>query len=141
MINYNVIHRGGDYMTIEDELKEYILSRYQSLREFTQSADMSYSTVDSVLKRGVGNSSVNTIIKICKVLGISVDALADGKITPINTYESKPGLIEMSDILEDVKNQLIQRDITINGKPADRESINSIVQAITIGEHFSKQKP
>ena len=67
-------------MTIEEELKAYILSRYNSVREFTIQADIPYTTLDSIFKRGIGNSSVNNVIKICKALKISADALADGNI-------------------------------------------------------------
>lgn len=70
-------------MSIEEKLQEHILSRYRSIREFTIVNDIPYMTVQSVFKRGIGNSSVSTIIKICKPLGISVDSLAEGKIESI----------------------------------------------------------
>ena len=129
-------------MTIEDQLKEYILNRYKSIREFTIAVDMSYSTVDSILKRGVGNSSVSNVIKICKVLGISVDELANGKITPVRSYQ-KPTekIFEVKDILEDVKDQLIHSNgLTFDGKPADKDSIESIVGAMDIGVEIAKRK-
>ena len=71
-------------MLVEEKLKSYILERYKSIREFTISIDMSYSTLDSIFKRGIGNSSLTNVIKVCRGLGISVDDLADGKITPKN---------------------------------------------------------
>ncbi|MFR4352481.1 MAG: XRE family transcriptional regulator [Roseburia sp.] len=64
----------------EDALKEFILSKYKSIREFTMDADMPYSTVDSIFKRGLRKSSVDNLILICEHLGISADALLDGKI-------------------------------------------------------------
>lgn len=127
-------------MTTEEKLKEYILDRYKSIREFTQTADISYSTLDSMLKRGIDNSSVSKVIKVCKVLGISADELADGRITPINLYKPTQRILEVSDILADVKNQLIHSDgLTIEGKPADKDSINSIVQAVSLGEELAKR--
>lgn len=126
-------------MTTEEKLKEYILGRYKSIREFTQVADMSYSTFDSILRRGIDNSSVTNIIKICKVLGLSVDDLANGNITPINTFKSDPGLIEVEDILTDVKTKLLHCDgLTLEGKPIEKNSINVIVQAMNIGEEMAK---
>lgn len=71
---------GGGFMTIEERLKDLILERYKSLREFTTIADIPYTTLDSILKRGVGNSSVSNVIKICKKLNISLDELMDGNI-------------------------------------------------------------
>lgn len=64
----------------EDLLKERILSEYKSIREFTQKIDMPYSTLDTILKRGVRNASVDNIIKICEFLNISTDALINGRI-------------------------------------------------------------
>lgn len=66
--------------TSEDRLKEYILTKYKSVREFTGAIDMPYSTVDSIFKRGIRNASVENIIKICDFLGISTDALINGYI-------------------------------------------------------------
>lgn len=66
--------------TIETELKNIILSKYKSLLSFTKTINLPYSTLDSVFKRGVNNTSVTTIIKICKALGISADKLAQGEI-------------------------------------------------------------
>ena len=37
----------------EDLLKDLILEKYKSIREFTQEIDMPYSTVDTILKRGI----------------------------------------------------------------------------------------
>lgn len=67
-------------MTIEQELKNLVLSRFKSVRDFTISIDMPYSTMDSIFKRGVANASIANIIKICEALSISVDDLACGKI-------------------------------------------------------------
>ena len=69
-------------MTIEEKLKNLISERYHSIREFAIYIDMPYSTLDSIFKRGIGNSSVTNIVKICKALHISTDALADGEIRP-----------------------------------------------------------
>lgn len=67
-------------MTIEERLKDLIIERYGSLRAFTTKHDIPNSTMVSILKRGIGSSNVSNVIKICKVLHISVDGLADGKI-------------------------------------------------------------
>ncbi len=64
----------------EDKLKNLILSKYKSIREFTAVVEMPYSTVDSIFKRGIRKASVDNLIKICTELGISADALVDGRI-------------------------------------------------------------
>lgn len=67
-------------MTTEEKLKAYILSRYKSIREFTIQHDIAYTTLASILRRGIGNSSVSNVSKISKALNISTDALIDGEI-------------------------------------------------------------
>lgn len=65
-------------MTLEDQLKAVILERYKSIREFSASIGMPYSTIDSVLKRGVTNSGVNTMLKVFKALDLDIESIHDG---------------------------------------------------------------
>lgn len=67
-------------MTIEQELKALIVKRYGSAKNFAHEINMPNSTLDNIFRRGVLNSSVTNIIKICNALEISADELADGKI-------------------------------------------------------------
>ncbi|MDU1115290.1 MAG: hypothetical protein E7J99_03660 [Clostridium butyricum] len=66
--------------TIENQLKELILTKYKSLREFTLKIEMPYSTFDTILKRGVNKANIINIIRICNELNISADKLAEGII-------------------------------------------------------------
>lgn len=78
----------GDKMStkipIESELKQYILTKYKSIRAFTQAAEIPYSTVDSMIKKGIDGTGINTISKICKTLSIDLESLASGRIVPID---------------------------------------------------------
>lgn len=65
---------------IEETLKELILSKYKSLREFTLKIEMPYSTLDTILKRGVDKANIINILKICDELNLSADKLANGFI-------------------------------------------------------------
>lgn len=51
-------------MSVEIKLKELILEKYKSLREFAIKIDMPYSTLDTILKRGVNKANVSNIIAI-----------------------------------------------------------------------------
>ena len=76
-------------MTIETRLKNMILDEYGSLKSFVEKTGLKYTTVDSILKRGVMNSNVHNVIKICKALHLSTDELAKGNIVPVeNTKEA-----------------------------------------------------
>lgn len=68
---------------LEKSLKELILSKYGSLNKFSEKINMPWTTLDSVLKRGINKSNVSSVIKICKGLEISADELAKGKIVYI----------------------------------------------------------
>jgi len=78
---------------IEKELKKIIINTYGSVKQFANRIDIPYTTLDTILKRGVDNSNVVNVIKMCKGLNISVDKLVDEhKIIyqpAINEYDSQ----------------------------------------------------
>lgn len=107
-------------MTIEEKLKDLILTKYRSIREFTQIIDMPYSTFSTIISRGLENSSVTNVIKICKALGISADALADGRIVHASgNYQAEE--IDLDHVINDVKGKVLSYDnLKLRGKPVDR---------------------
>ena len=125
-------------MTTEDKLKDLILSQYHSFREFTIVSDIPYSTFDSILRRGVANSTVTSVLKICKALHISADALARGEI--IKTTDT-PITQDVGEILENAKNQLLAADkLTFNGRVLDQNSIDSIINTLEINVELLNRK-
>ena len=50
--------------TVEMELRELILEEYGSLAEFCKKIDLPWTTLDSILKRGVGKANIKNILKI-----------------------------------------------------------------------------
>lgn len=57
-------------MNREQKLRNIILDRYESLRQFSLIADIPYSTLMTLLSRGIGGASFDTVILICQNLGI-----------------------------------------------------------------------
>ena len=107
-------------MNLEEKLKNLILTRYKSIREFTQIADIPYSTFSTIINRGIENSNVNNVIKICKTLGISADALADGHIAPIEKKSTAENL-DVEHAINELKGKILSADkIYLRGKPIDR---------------------
>ena len=131
-------------MTIEKKLQELILIRYHSLREFTIDIDIPYTTIHSIFRRGIDNSSLSNIIKICKALGISADALAEGEIVFIKNQKmiNQPvnEQFEIKKIIEDTKDLLNHRKVTIDGEPISKKGIESIIGAMEIGAQMAKKK-
>lgn len=64
---------------LEEELKSLIKKKYGSVRQFALKIDIPYTTVDTILKRGIDNSNVGNVLKMCKALNISIDNLVDNK--------------------------------------------------------------
>ena len=71
-------------MTLEEQLKQVILSKYKSVSAFSQSIGLSNSTVDSMLNRGLYNAGVGRVMKIFDALGIDTESLAVGRIIYID---------------------------------------------------------
>lgn len=57
-------------MNREQRLRNLILDRYASLRQFAAAADVPYSSLMTLLSRGIGGASFDTMMRICKVLEI-----------------------------------------------------------------------
>lgn len=70
---------------VENELKELILDNYGSLAEFCKKIDLPWTTLDSILKRGVDKANIKNILKITAELNIDVESLANGQIVSKGT--------------------------------------------------------
>ena len=112
-------------MTKEEMLKQYILTKYKSLREFTQKIDMPYSTMTTILRNGINNANVQNIIKICNELEISVDDLEEGRIVPVQ--KEKPAqAVDLAEVWKDFLNRNLNIDaekVLIYGDPVKTDDI------------------
>ena len=93
------------YMTIEEELKELMIKKSGSVNKFSSDCGLSTSTVATIFTRGVNKTNINTIIKICQHLNISVDELANGRIRYLSDM-AKP-MIEFEKLSERNQDKLI----------------------------------
>lgn len=75
---------------MEATLKEMIIKRYGSLKKFCEKIDMPWTTLDSILKRGISNSNITNVIKISKELGIDTESLASGIIRKSSSVTYEP---------------------------------------------------
>ena len=51
-------------------VRDEITRQYRSVRQFAFAVDIPLSTINSALLNGVGGSSFDTVMRICKILGI-----------------------------------------------------------------------
>ena len=122
-------------MNIEEKVKSLILNRYNSMREFSIEIDVPYTTISSIFQRGIENSNVSNVIKICKALNISVDGLADGEIVPIRpTPVNISNRIEIKELLSDTRDILSHsKNLTLDGKPISKTEADSILTTMEVG--------
>ncbi|MBP3704470.1 MAG: helix-turn-helix domain-containing protein [Clostridia bacterium] len=62
-------------MTREQKLRNLILDEYPSLRQFAKEADIPYSTLMTLLSRGIGGASFDVVLQICRKLNIDPSTL------------------------------------------------------------------
>ena len=129
-------------MTIEESLKKLILERYGSVSEFTRRIDLPRTTIASVFSRGINNSSVTTILKISKALGISADALAENKIVfyediiedDVEHYSDNSkelDIVEVRDIIKEMRTRMMSADVvTVDGQLLNDENRQKIADII-----------
>ena len=55
-------------MTREQKLRNFILDRYKSLRQFALEADIPYSQLMTLLSREMGGASFDVVVRIWKKL-------------------------------------------------------------------------
>ena len=95
-------------MTIENQLRELIVERYGTVVNFSKSIGIQNSTVAGILRRGVNNSTVDNIIKICNELQISTDALAEGKIVSCDNRKKSEKTLDQ--FISDIKREVSDND-------------------------------
>ena len=71
---------------VEIALKNMIIEQYGSLKKFCDIINMPWTTLDSILKRGVSNSNISNVLKITKELGINAEKLAEGEIVKNTSF-------------------------------------------------------
>lgn len=67
-------------MTMEEQLKNAILEKYKSVRAFTTTINIPYSTLDSVFKRGISNAGISTMIKVFDALDLDIESVSSGEL-------------------------------------------------------------
>lgn len=105
-------------MQAEERIKELIIAKYGNVRAFATESGISYTTVRSILERGIMNAKAENVFKMCRLLGISPDTLADWKLEDSSTKTSH-------DIDEAIKNAVMYNGNTLSEE--DKRTIRGIV--------------
>lgn len=71
-------------MEVEEKLKEMMEVKSGNVRNFSIENEIPYTTVRSILERGVLNAKAETVFAICRALNISPETLVDGDFSKSN---------------------------------------------------------
>lgn len=126
-------------MKIEEILKSHIVERFGSVRAFALKYNIPYTTVVTILQRGINNSSLTSIKKICDALGISPDKLSEGKIVYNNgLIEMKEEKIDLNDFVSAYKWTMKNNRVELNGHTLTEQEIQTLTTAIDISLEMIK---
>lgn len=75
-------------------IEKLIAEKFPNVKAFAETIQIPYTTLKSMLTRGIGNASVDNVIKVCKGLGITTDQLVemannDGEIQTIAAHHDE----------------------------------------------------
>lgn len=134
----------------EEKLKQLILSRYSSVKSFAEENGMPYSTVRSILERGIMNANVENAIKICSALDIRPEIFSYLLKTPKNESEILPIYNKLEQprqekVLSYAKDQLEEQEnsniISMFNKPQeDEDYITDYVEGLVAAGHGTFQE-
>lgn len=116
-------------MTIENQLRELILLKYGSLREFTFNIGLPYSTLSTILKNGIMTANISNVVKICNALSIKIDELVEGRLV-----ENTPGekLLDVEKIFNQTKINIQYPNVKINGQKLDKNTQKMLIFSIDL---------
>ena len=126
-------------MTVEERLKELIIEKYGTMKDFTDKIGIPNSTFANILRRGVQNANVLTIIKICQALCISTDDLAEGRIVPTSRIIPQPKRIE--DIIFNTKQELLNAEhLTLDDQTISEDELKSFMLSLDMILELEKKR-
>lgn len=124
-------------MKLEDQLKQMMIEKCGSVRAFSIASDISNSTVDSVLKRGIQNSGVGTVLKIFQFLGVDEKTLVSDRIIMIGEETEKAPApsedsAEASAIEKEMIDQLVSLGLIEEGLQLTDADVEFLIHVSTL---------
>ena len=110
-------------MTPEDQLKNLIKSRYDSVLQFSKVIGLNESSVRNIFNRGVTSVSLSTSHAICSALNLDLNSLSEGKI--VEKEQNPPSSLD-----RDSKRLLsLYNQLNISGRERLLEYADDLVQS------------
>lgn len=115
-------------MNIEENLKNMIEAKYGNVKNFSIQNDLPYTTVRSILERGILNAKVENVIKMADGLGVKAeDLLNENPQSSIETIYNQLDAARQTKVYDFAKYQLKEQ----NKRPALTIVLNGYVSAGT----------
>lgn len=114
--------------SLSEILEQQIKLKYRNVKQFALKAEMPYMTVLSVIKRGVENTTVGTLQKICEALGITIADLYKKQALDTITHKittMSPNEYSDDDMIDDL---IDCRLVDIHKKRYTDEQLKDIAQ-------------
>lgn len=97
MVHFDI---GGEKLeSIEEQLKEEIKKKYGSIKKFAESTGIPYTTMDSILKRGIKNATAANILKIVNALDLALSYKDDGTLDFYKIYSQNLKNLEENTVI------------------------------------------
>lgn len=95
---------------IEIELKELIEKKFGNVKAFSQTIDLPYTTVRSILQRGIMNSNVDNVIRMSEGLGFKAEELIKLKRRNTINFDEKQEIIDnTTNVMEKLELQNVKK--------------------------------
>lgn len=135
-------------------IEKMINEQSPNMKAFAESVDIPYTTLRSMLSRGIGNASVDNVLKVCKGLGITTDELeemanGDKEInkSDLTAKDEKAIQIELQKMIEGLS---LSGNAAFDGRTLDELSeedredrellIASLESSLRVAKKIAKQK-
>lgn len=105
-------------------IKAEIKKQYKSVRQFSEKSGIPYSTLSNALSKGIGGTSYDTVIKICKLLNLKQVYDADITVFDEHCYEIYKMLAALDErAIHTLKTVLtVEHERCVNANKAQKET-------------------
>lgn len=122
-------------MTKEEQLKAIILSKHKSVSAFAEAVEIPYTTVISILKRGIDTAGIRVAIKIFDALNLDIESVRDTALREKKKDPPTSQTARQKDLVtkEELEVVLVGLGITKPGEhitDADLDFLSSVVVLI-----------
>lgn len=114
-------------------IRQLIKDTNLTMKAFAQKADIPYTTLRSMLERGIENASVNNVIKVCSTLNISIEYLYHMQDINSLSYDETE-LLRLFNELNDIgRKELLKRIAELTQITSYRKSMQICTDEICLG--------